>query len=61
MDGANMCAGNWVCVVEFYRELEMSCNECCSSTDPISFCSSVMFYAHSFYAGCEDFKAEEAS
>lgn len=45
----------------FYGELEMSCNECCSSTDPISYCSSVLFYAHSFFAGREDFKAEEAS
>jgi hypothetical protein len=42
MDGANMSAGNWVCVVDFYGELEMSRNECCSSTDPISYCSSVM-------------------
>ncbi len=56
-----MCAGNWVCVVDFYGELEMSCHECCSSTDPISYCSSVMLYAHYFFAGREDFKAEEAS
>jgi hypothetical protein len=61
MDGANMCAGNWVCVVDFYGELEMSRHECCSSTDLISYCSSVMLYPHSFFAGHEDFKAEEAS